>query len=443
MASGIETSGPITGEPWTEEMLRIQIGAEAGIVADTNGSAYSLTLPTGSDVAEVGSATLESTATVAGFAHRIPQGSTQSITIPASSNGTNGRTDVIALKYDPSLGGESPGPIRLARIAGTEGSAALPTIDEGKPGVEYLPLWAVTRKSGQSLNQAAKKDLRRWTGPNLFVPAGASLPTDVPLGTHAHRDPAEKYTRVMSGATPTWARLSVAAADLDPALKAAINAACPVGMEAGFHTVPPGWLEHNGAAVSRTTYPALFAHYGTTYGAGDGSTTFNLPNAKGRTPVGLDTAQAEFNAVGKTGGAKTHTLSTAEMPSHTHTSAAHTHSINHDHAAVTSSSAGSHTHGSSTSGITDRAYFARGSAPASSATVGTNGVTPGPWDYVVSSTLASAGAHTHTVDLPSFSGTSGSTTPGATGSTGSGSAHNNLPPYLVRRWCVRALPVLA
>jgi len=81
---------------------------------------------------------------------------------------------------------------------------------------------------------------------------------------------------------------------------------------------PTGWLLCDGAAVSRSTFAALFAVIGTTYGAGDGSTTFNVPNLKGRVPVGLDAGQTEFDALAETGGAKTHTLVTAEMPSHAH-----------------------------------------------------------------------------------------------------------------------------
>lgn len=84
-------------------------------------------------------------------------------------------------------------------------------------------------------------------------------------------------------------------------------------------TAPSGWLFCRGQAVSRTTYAALFAVLSTTYGVGDGSTTFNLPNLQGRVPVGFDSAQTEFDALGETGGAKTHTLTVAEMPAHTHT----------------------------------------------------------------------------------------------------------------------------
>lgn len=87
-------------------------------------------------------------------------------------------------------------------------------------------------------------------------------------------------------------------------------------------TAPSGWLICDGSAVSRTTYSALFALIGTTYGVGDGTTTFNVPNMKGRVPVGLDSGQTEFDAIGETGGAKTHTLITSEMPAHVHTNRA-------------------------------------------------------------------------------------------------------------------------
>ena len=83
-------------------------------------------------------------------------------------------------------------------------------------------------------------------------------------------------------------------------------------------TAPANWLLCEGQAVSRTTYASLFAAIGVQYGAGDGTTTFNLPNLKGRVAVGLDSSQTEFDTLGETGGAKTHTLSISEMPSHTH-----------------------------------------------------------------------------------------------------------------------------
>tara|TARA_R100001086_G_scaffold244348_1_gene174040 strand:+ start:1597 stop:2169 length:573 start_codon:yes stop_codon:yes gene_type:complete len=94
-------------------------------------------------------------------------------------------------------------------------------------------------------------------------------------------------------------------------------------------SVPTGFLECNGAAVSRSTYSALFAIIGTTYGAGNGSTTFDLPDLQDNVPVG----KSNNKAVGSTGGANTvaktgnvagstanATLSTAQLASHTHPS---------------------------------------------------------------------------------------------------------------------------
>ena len=83
-------------------------------------------------------------------------------------------------------------------------------------------------------------------------------------------------------------------------------------------TAPENWLICDGSAISRTDYSELFNAIGTTFGEGDGSTTFNLPNIKGRTIVGLDTDDTDFNTIGKTLGEKTHTLTVAEMPEHNH-----------------------------------------------------------------------------------------------------------------------------
>lgn len=92
----------------------------------------------------------------------------------------------------------------------------------------------------------------------------------------------------------------------------------------------------DGTAVNRTTYASLFAKIGTTFGVGDGSTTFNLPNMKGRLPIGVDSTITAINAVGKTTGSFDHTHS---VPAHTHDIATHTHTMaNHTH------EVGAHTH---------------------------------------------------------------------------------------------------
>jgi len=82
---------------------------------------------------------------------------------------------------------------------------------------------------------------------------------------------------------------------------------------------PAGYLVCNGQAVSRSVYAALYAICGTNYGAGNGSTTFNVPNLRGQIPVAYLAANPYFGTIGNTGGEATHTLITSEMPSHTHT----------------------------------------------------------------------------------------------------------------------------
>jgi microcystin-dependent protein len=97
----------------------------------------------------------------------------------------------------------------------------------------------------------------------------------------------------------------------------------PIGAVIQFagSSVPEGWLLCDGNAVSRGTYAALFAVVGTIYGAGDGSTTFALPDLRGRAAIGAGQGVSLTNRTlgGKVGG-ETHVLTVAEMPSHLHTS---------------------------------------------------------------------------------------------------------------------------
>ena len=90
-------------------------------------------------------------------------------------------------------------------------------------------------------------------------------------------------------------------------------------------SAPTGYLLCDGTAVSRTTYAALFAVIGTTFGAGDTTTTFNLPDYRGRMPIGVSGSYA----LAATGGAATTTLSTPNLPSHTHsiTDPGHSHGV--------------------------------------------------------------------------------------------------------------------
>jgi microcystin-dependent protein len=92
-------------------------------------------------------------------------------------------------------------------------------------------------------------------------------------------------------------------------------------------TAPAGWLLCSGQAVSRTSFVDLFNVVGTTFGAGDGSTTFNVPDLRGRVVIALDNmgggsanriTATWADSMGGSGGAETHTLTTSEMPAHRH-----------------------------------------------------------------------------------------------------------------------------
>ncbi len=187
---------------------------------------------------------------------------------------------------------------------------------------------------------------------------------------------------------------------------------------------PTGFLICNGSNISRTTYSALFAIVGTTYGSGDGSTTFGLPNLLGRVVVGLDASQTEFDTRGETGGAKTHTLATTEIPSH-----------NHGDGTLATDSAGSHDHaltGGGHSHSYDRATI--------SVSTGNNFVRTGSSLGVTGVTLTNTSTATSTVTPTAKMDANGAHThdiTGSTGNSGGGSAHNNLQPYMALAYIIK------
>ena len=127
-----------------------------------------------------------------------------------------------------------------------------------------------------------------------------------------------------------------------------VMAIYPVGALVYMHQAPTTvettllskWIQCNGAIVSRTTYATLFSQFGSAdvYGGGDGSTTFGLPDLRGRYPVSVATSgHADVNALGKSDGVA---LATRRMAhAHTFTNPSHTHTWSD-----TSGAGGSHTH---------------------------------------------------------------------------------------------------
>jgi microcystin-dependent protein len=102
-----------------------------------------------------------------------------------------------------------------------------------------------------------------------------------------------------------------------------VGSTIDIGLDIGSLPLPFGFLACDGSAISRTTYATLFAIIGTNYGVGDGSTTFNLPDSRGRTHVGVGTytdptAGPTTVPIGQSWGEAVHVLSVGEMPSHNH-----------------------------------------------------------------------------------------------------------------------------
>ena len=122
--------------------------------------------------------------------------------------------------------------------------------------------------------------------------------------------------KVALNENPSVAEINKVTDDNMNEIKDTINTNTPVGSISLFAgaTAPTGWLICDGSAVSRTTYANLFSVIGTTYGTGDGSTTFNIPNLKGKVPVGLNSSDTDFDTLGETGGEKEHTLVEGELP---------------------------------------------------------------------------------------------------------------------------------
>jgi microcystin-dependent protein len=109
------------------------------------------------------------------------------------------------------------------------------------------------------------------------------------------------------------ASITVNEKGLIEAFSPSITVTTGILMQFAVASIPSGWLACDGSAVSRSTYADLFAAIGTTHGAGNGTTTFNLPDCRGRV------IESGAEGIGAVKGAATHTLTASEIPEHSHT----------------------------------------------------------------------------------------------------------------------------
>jgi microcystin-dependent protein len=201
----------------------------------------------------------------------------------------------------------------------------------------------------------------------------------------------------------------------------------------GLATESGGYLLCNGQAVNRTTYATLFAAIGVAFGPGNGTTTFNLPDMRGRFPIGV-AASGTGSVLGGTGGLIDHTHT---QPTHTHTGPSHTHTgPSHIH------TMGAHTHTTPSHTHTDS--FAVGGTSAFSGSGPSEGIAGDDHAHTLSGSVSSSGSGTSGSTDPGDTGASGTAATGAsgtaaTGASGSDATGLNNPPFQAVHFFIRAL----
>ena len=207
-------------------------------------------------------------------------------------------------------------------------------------------------------------------------------------------------------------------------------------------SAPTNWLLCDGSAISRTTYSSLFAVIGTVFGTGDGSTTFNIPDMRGRMPIGAGTGTGlSARTIGQNNGSETVVIASSNLPLHTHTLSAHTHTTTIDPPATGSGGisanhqhyTGGHSHsylvGNLATAGTNRSII---SASGGSAGSGALYSSDAGWSGWVSSD------HGHTTDIAAFNATSGAPSSDVTGNGGfANTAIGIMNPYLVLNFIIR------
>ena len=279
-----------------------------------------------------------------GIVQDLNEAVTRSLKFPVTSATTVATLpepeDDKVLCFDGTTGLIKVGATNTSLAAGATTATAQAVIATTQAGIATTQASTATTQAGIATTKAAEaaasaagvnlpsivagsatKLLKVNAGETAFE-LGAKLPNFVAskrgtiLVQNANDDGLEALSQGTSGQV-----LTSAGADSLPTWVDAPNKYIGFIFDFGGTALKNDFLACDGAAVSRTTYALLFAEIGTTWGVGDGSTTFNLPLSARRTKVGSGGSGTGTlgNAVGNTGGSETHTLTSSEMPAHTHT----------------------------------------------------------------------------------------------------------------------------
>lgn len=238
------------------------------------------------------------------------------------------------------------------------------------------------------------------------TPAASPVPPTLPDSSYALYD-----IDVQSGASDLSAYDSLT----DRRTRCEPTSGVSVGTIVDFAgaAAPTGWVLCNGQAVSRDTYSTLFNLIGVLYGPGDGSTTFNIPDFRGRVSVGMGGAAAgrltPASVLGSASGVENVALTTAQIPSHSHTAGT-----------LSTASAGGHTHTAQAliSGSPVALKIGAGVASATYRLISTGAGGNGTFVDFTDAEALSDGAHTHPIQ-------------NSTAAAGSGNSHTNMQPYMM------------
>ena len=451
MMKAVQLRIGITGSP-DGTSLTNQVNTGAANITALQGSVSTLNSQLGITNANLTTVTN----TVAGHTSSIASLTSTKLNL---SGGT--MTGQLTVQYRPpavSAGSYTTAQLLLTNIGSADNPPQLGFQAAGLLGMSlYLNasgLNAITNLGGSSLIINTSGQLNALSFADGSIPSAKIVPGSITTDRHVT-------------ASITNALLAPGCVDATKFAAGTLNAiqnsvGLPVGAVIMFGGYPPNalpdpsWAFCDGHAVSRTTYATLYAVLGTQYGAGDGSSTFNLPDYRARSPVGAGSlsgstwvgSPGSINGVytGWVGGEWTHVLSAAEMPSHNHgvsdpghthgvSQSAHAHSISdpgHAHSiadpshAHTVMNAYGTTIGVGTAGSIQQIYYTSGGVATSYSGTGI-GI------YAAGTGIGIYGANANITIVAAGTGIS-------IAAAGSSGAHNNVQPSLGIMFIIKLLP---